>query len=77
VVVPLEKVAPELCVAAKDEIPQLSEALGSVQVTLADEQVVYELLAGQLEITGSSLSVPKMITSKLQLSIFPKLSTAV
>ena len=59
VVSPMEKVSPELWLAVSVTIPELSLAVGGVQVTTAvatPESVDWVMSEGVLEMTGFSLS---------------------
>jgi glutamate 5-kinase len=70
-VVPFGNVVPEVCVLVKVAIAQLSEAVGSDQVTTAWQApfVVVIMLAGQFVMTGSMLSFT--VTVKEQFDVFP------
>ena len=59
VVVPARKASPGLKLEVNDGVPQLSEAVGAVQVTIPpqEEDGVIDNVGEQPEITGNSLSV--------------------
>ena len=62
VVVPISKVDPGLWLEVSVTIPELSVAVGSVQVTSADAKpssVLTVILVGIFEIVGSSLSITR------------------
>jgi hypothetical protein len=79
-VVPTGKVAPGLWLLVKLCTPQLSDAVGAVQLTgllhcVLPIPVLTDMLAGQPAITGTVLSAT--VTVKLQVAVLPAASTAV
>ena len=77
-VLPTGKVAPGLWLEVRPDRAQLSCAVGAVQVTTAEqlpESLVWAMLEGMPEITGSSSSV--MVTVKEAVAELPSASVAV
>lgn len=78
---PSGKVVPDWCVVIKETMPQLSVAVGAVQVAVAEVPVVVKLmLAGQPLMTGLTASFWHGLvttTSKEQVARLPTLSEAV
>ena len=75
--VPTGQVEPGAWSGEKVSMAQLSDAVGSVQVTAAEQlraSLVCVMLEGTLEITGASLSV--IVTLNCTLVLFPDSSVA-
>jgi hypothetical protein len=70
--VPIENVAPELCVLDRVGVPQLSVAFGAAQVTVAVVVVVvWAIFTGQLAKTGFTVSLAQgfvTVTVKAQVA---------
>ena len=76
--VPVGNVSPESCEEVKVDTPQLSDAVGAVQVTSevhAPASESWLMLEGMPAITGASSSVT--VTVKVLVAVLPEASAAV